>query len=90
MTNADFRFIVVEQLQAIGIELAAILIEPKTKNTAPAILAACLYAVAQDRDAILLVAPSDHVIPQVAAFHAAIALGLDRQDGYLWHYADTG
>ena len=78
MTNADFRFIVVEQLQAIGIEPGAILIEPETKNTAPAILAACLYAVAQDRDAILLVAPSDHVIPQVAAFHAAIALGLDQ------------
>lgn len=78
MTNADFRFIVVEQLQAIGIEPGAILIEPETKNTAPAILAACLYAVAQDRDAILLVAPSDHVISQVAAFHAAIALGLDQ------------
>ena len=78
MTNADSRFIVVEQLQVIGIEPRAILIEPKTKNTAPAILPACLYAVVQDRDVILLVAPSDTVIPQGATFHAAIALGLDQ------------
>ena len=78
MTNADFRCIVVEQLKAIGFEPAAILIEPKTKNTAPAILPASLYAVAQDRDAILLVAPSDTVIPQGATFHAAIAIGLDQ------------
>ena len=78
MTNADFRFIVGEQLQAIGIDPGAILIEPEGKNTAPAILAACLYSVAQHPDAILLVAPSDHVIPQVAAFHAAIALGLEQ------------
>ena len=78
MTTADFRFIVGEQLQAIGIDPGAILIEPEGKNTAPAILAACLYSVAQHPDAILLVAPSDHVIPQVAAFHAAIALGLEQ------------
>ena len=78
MTNADFWFIVGEQLQAIGIDPGAILIEPEGKNTAPAILAACLYSVAQHPDAILLVAPSDHVIPQVAAFHAAIALGLEQ------------
>ena len=78
MTNADFRFIVGEQLQAIGMDPGAILIEPEGKNTAPAILAACLYSVAQHPDAILLVAPSDQVIPQVAAFHAAIALGLEQ------------
>ena len=78
MTNSDFRFIVGAQLQTIGIDPGAISIEPEGKNTALAILAACLYAVAQDNEAILLVAPSDHVIPQVAAFHAAIALGLEQ------------
>jgi len=42
LTNADFRFIVGEQLQEIGIDPGPILIEPGSKNTAAAILAASL------------------------------------------------
>ena len=76
LTNADFRFIVGEQLQEIGIDPGAILIEPEAKNTAAAILAASIFASAKDKDAILLVAPSDHVIPDTDAFHKAIKVGL--------------
>ena len=76
LTNADFRFIVTEQLQEVGIDPGAVLIEPEGRNTAPAILAAALHAQADDPDAILLVAPSDHVVPDTAAFHAAVACGL--------------
>ncbi len=76
LTNSDFRFIVTEQLQAVGIDPGAILIEPKGRNTAPAVLVAALRAAALDPDAVLLVAPSDHVAPDVAAFHAAIERGL--------------
>ena len=76
LTNADFRFIVTEQLQEAGIDPGAVLIEPEGRNTAPAILAAALYARARDPEAILLVAPSDHVIPDTGAFHAAVAQGL--------------
>ncbi|MEK9925867.1 MAG: mannose-1-phosphate guanylyltransferase/mannose-6-phosphate isomerase [Alphaproteobacteria bacterium] len=77
LTNADFRFIVGEQLHAIGVQPGPILIEPEGKNTAPAILAASLYAMDENPDAILLVAPSDHVIPDVSAFHAAVQAGLE-------------
>ncbi|UWQ24602.1 mannose-1-phosphate guanylyltransferase/mannose-6-phosphate isomerase [Leisingera aquaemixtae] len=77
LTNSDFRFIVTEQLQAIGIDPGAVLIEPEGRNTAPAVLAAALRAQAQDPDAVLLVAPSDHVVPDTAAFHAAVAKGLE-------------
>ena len=76
LTNADFRFIVTEQLQAFGIDPGPILIEPEGRNTAPAILAAALHAAATDPEAILLVAPSDHVVPDADAFHAAVARGL--------------
>ena len=72
LTNADFRFIVTEQLAEIGIEPEAILIEPAGRNTAPAVLAAALYASATDPDALLLVAPSDHAVPDVAAFRRAV------------------
>ena len=76
LTNSDFRFIVVEQLQEVGIDPGLILIEPESKNTAPAILAASLISYANDTNAVLLVAPSDHVIPDTSAFHAAIKIGL--------------
>ncbi|MDO6458441.1 mannose-1-phosphate guanylyltransferase/mannose-6-phosphate isomerase [Celeribacter halophilus] len=80
LTGADFRFIVTEQLASIGIDPGAILIEPEGRNTAPAILAAALYLIEQDPEAIMLVAPSDHVVPDVAAFHAAVKKGLTAVD----------
>ncbi|MDF3608394.1 mannose-1-phosphate guanylyltransferase/mannose-6-phosphate isomerase [Paracoccus sp. DMF-8] len=77
MTNADFRFIVAEQLEEAGITPAAILIEPSGRNTAPAILAAALTVADHDPDALLLVAPSDHVVPDAEAFGRAVDLGAD-------------
>ncbi|MCT4553147.1 MAG: mannose-1-phosphate guanylyltransferase/mannose-6-phosphate isomerase [Pelagimonas sp.] len=76
LTNSDFRFIVTEQLQGVGIDPGAILIEPEGRNTAPAILSAALRLAQSDPDAVMLVAPSDHVVPDVAHFHAAIRSGL--------------
>ena len=77
LTNSDFRFIVTEQLQAAGSDPGAILIEPEGRNTAPAILAAALRLAETNPDAVMLVAPSDHVVPDAAAFRAAVAKGLD-------------
>ena len=76
LTNSDFRFIIAEQLQAVGIDPGAILIEPEGRNTAPAILAACLHAYAEDEDAVLLICPSDHHIPDVHRFHQSVMCGL--------------
>lgn len=75
MTNADFRFVVAEQLAKIGVKPAAILIEPAGRNTAPAILAAALTVAKDDPQALLLVAPSDHVVPDAEAFGRAVELG---------------
>ena len=76
VTNSDFRFVVTEQLAEAGVDPGAILIEPEGRNTAPAVLAAALHLAAADPEAVMLVAPSDHVIPDAAAFRAAIAAGL--------------
>ena len=73
VTNADFRFLVSEQLMAVGVDPGAILIEPQARNTAPAVLAAALHVSSQDPEALMLVAPSDHVIPDIEAFHDAVA-----------------
>jgi len=75
LTNSDFRFIVTEQLAAAGIDPGAVLIEPEGKNTAPAVLAAALWLAREDPAALMLVAPSDHVVPDAPAFRAAVELG---------------
>ncbi|MEM8576506.1 MAG: mannose-1-phosphate guanylyltransferase/mannose-6-phosphate isomerase [Pseudomonadota bacterium] len=75
VTGSDFRFIVLEQLAALGIDPGGVLIEPEGRNTAPAVLAAALYLHAQDPEAMLLVCPSDHLIPDTKAFRAAVEQG---------------
>ena len=77
VTNSDFRFIVAHQLELCGVQASNIIIEPESKNTAPAILVAALLAHAEDEHAVLLVAPSDHVIPDTLAFHQAVSAGLN-------------
>jgi len=72
VTGNDFRFIVTEQLAACEIAPRAILIEPEGRNTAPAVLATALVLAEADQQALILVAPSDHVIPDDAAFRAAV------------------
>ena len=76
VTAADFRFIVTQQLQQMGIDPGLILIEPEARNTAPAVLAAALCLARTDPEALMLVAPSDHVVPDPAAFRGAIEAGV--------------
>jgi mannose-1-phosphate guanylyltransferase / mannose-6-phosphate isomerase len=77
LTNNDFRFIVTEQLAEAGIDPSAVLIEPEGRNTAPAILAAALHLEQEDSEALMLIAPSDHVIPDPEAFRAAVEKGAE-------------
>jgi mannose-1-phosphate guanylyltransferase/mannose-6-phosphate isomerase len=72
VTASDFRFIVIEQLASLEIAPADILIEPSAKNTAAAICAAALALEDRAHGALMLVAPSDHVIPDAARFRAAV------------------
>ncbi len=75
VTASDFRFIVTEQLAGVGLDPGAVLIEPEGRNTAPAILAAALHLAAANPDALMLVAPSDHVVPDAEAFRMAVDAG---------------
>ncbi|MDB4238752.1 mannose-1-phosphate guanylyltransferase/mannose-6-phosphate isomerase [Alphaproteobacteria bacterium] len=76
LTNSDFRFIVSEQLISVGIDPNSIIIEPESKNTAPAILMASIFAYNKNKNSVLLAAPSDHVIPDNNKFHDTISIGL--------------
>ncbi|MFT7057531.1 MAG: mannose-1-phosphate guanylyltransferase/mannose-6-phosphate isomerase [Pseudorhodobacter sp.] len=73
ITADAFRFIVTEQLAAIGCTPGAVLIEPTARDTGPAILACALHLAATDPEALMLVAPSDHVIPETALFGQTVA-----------------
>ena len=68
----------IEQLAAVEIAPQGVMIEPAPRNTAPAILAAALHLAARDPDAVMLVLPSDHVIPDAAAFRQAVQSALPR------------
>jgi len=72
VANEEHRFLVAEQLRQIGAPVPAILLEPVGRNTAPAIAAAALQAMADGTDPLLLVLPSDHVVRDVTGFQRAV------------------
>ena len=74
VANARHADEIEAQLKAVGTPAATLILEPVARNTAPAIALAALAA--GGGDAALLVMPSDHVIADVDAFHAAIQAAL--------------
>lgn len=95
--SEDHRFMVGEQLHAIGIGSGGILLEPVARSTAPAIALAALHVLASDSDATMLVMPADHLIDDEAAFRVAVsAADALAADGWLVtfgitpDYAETG
>ena len=76
VTNQAFRFIVTQQLAEVGIDPGAVLLEPSSRNTAPALLAAALRLAQHDPEALILAAPSDHHMPDAHAFRAAVQSGV--------------
>lgn len=98
--NEEHRFLVAEQLEAVGVTPAAILLEPAGRNTAPAIAAGALEAIGrcgEGEDPVLLVLPADHVIRDEARFDGAVrqavrqaARGRIALLGVVPSYAETG
>ena len=82
--NDAHRFLVAEQIGEVCSEKPRILLEPVAKNTAPAIAAACCAAMQNDRDAVVIILPSDHVISDVPAFQKAVMTAAEQaQKGFL-------
>jgi len=75
ITNAAYRFMVLEQLAEIGLE-ADILLEPARRDSGPAIAAGAVFAEMRDKEAIVLALAADHVVGDTAAFLAACRQGL--------------
>jgi mannose-1-phosphate guanylyltransferase/mannose-6-phosphate isomerase len=73
VTGASMRRQVIEHLEEIGCTPAAVLCEPAGRNTAPAAMAASLWANPGD---LLLGLPTDHLVTDVEGFQAAIRAGI--------------
>jgi mannose-1-phosphate guanylyltransferase/mannose-1-phosphate guanylyltransferase/mannose-6-phosphate isomerase len=68
----EHRFVVREQLAALGVRPHEIVLEPSPRNTAPAIAVAARLVLRDDPDALMLVCPADHAIDDVDAFRASV------------------
>ena len=78
VTGAEHVAAVEKAVAAASAEVAAVLIEPSGRNTAPAVIAAALVSDLED---VLLVLPADHLISDGAAFTAAVGRAADLARG---------
>lgn len=75
VTSANYKTLVEEQLQ--GINPQHILLEPCMRNTAPCVAYVSWKIQKEDPEALIVVAPSDHLVLNVSAIQETINKGLD-------------
>ena len=75
LTNERYNDLVFEQLP--GVTKRQVVLEPAIRNTAPCILYAALKIQKENKDAIMIVAPSDHWIEDETAFTKNVQQAFD-------------
>ena len=80
IANAEHRFVIGEQLRAVGVSNPTIVLEPFGRNTAPAVAIAALLASQEDPDAMILAMPVDHWVSDHAAFRPRSPRACRRRD----------
>ena len=76
ITNAQYRFIVAEQLAEAKIE-ADILLEPARRDSGPAIAAGAAFALQRGNNPVVLALAADHVVTDNVGFVAACRSAAD-------------
>ncbi len=75
VTNKDQYFIALDQLEEIGVKNYRFLLEPVSRNTAAAVALSCFDAVTnQNKNGVLFVTPSDHVIKNQNTYKRVIEI----------------
>jgi mannose-1-phosphate guanylyltransferase/mannose-6-phosphate isomerase len=69
ITNHEFRFVVAEQMHALGIT-GDIILEPERRDSAAAVAVGALFAQGRSPDAVAVALAADHVVTDAAAFRA--------------------
>lgn len=75
VTNEDYKDQVLEQIPEM--HPSQVLLEPMRRNTAPCIAYACHHIQAKNKDANIVVSPSDHLILDEAAFERDVRAALE-------------
>lgn len=75
VSNAEYRDLIISQIPEIPVE--NILLEPYRRNTAPCIAYAAYRIKQKDSDAVMVVAPSDHLIMKEEKFLSQVEAGLE-------------
>src|ERR1700733_10950191 len=70
--NSEHRFLIAEQLRAVGVAPARIVLEPVGRNSAPAIAAAAMLVAEDDPDAVLWIMAADSSIADEGALQLAV------------------
>jgi mannose-1-phosphate guanylyltransferase/mannose-6-phosphate isomerase len=73
--NEEHRFLVAEQVAALGKTPETIILEPEGRNTAPALTLAALYLSCRVPDSLMVVMPADHVITDREGFLESVRRG---------------
>jgi len=82
--NSEHRFSVAEQVRELELNVRDIILEPIGRNTAPAAAIAAMTLRGPDKDAMILLLPSDHLIGNQEAFQKAIETAtIAAKEGYL-------
>lgn len=77
VSSEEHRFLLCKALERLD-TTADIILEPFAKNTAAAIAMATVWANEhKGADALLLICPADHIIPDKEAFYKTISQGID-------------
>lgn len=72
LININHVLLIKEQLQELGADNYTLIIEPESKNTAPAIIAAALNIYKDDPDGIMIISPSDNEVKQVQEYQSQV------------------
>jgi len=75
VASLDHRFLVQDQVRSAGRALRALYLEPCGRSTAPAIATVAHELAESDPDAVMLVLPADHDVPDVSIFAESVAAG---------------
>jgi mannose-1-phosphate guanylyltransferase / mannose-6-phosphate isomerase len=76
VTNTQYRFLVAEQLAAIGVA-ADIMLEPLRRDSGPAIAAGAAFALKRGGNPVLVALAADHVVSDPGAFAKVCGLAAD-------------
>lgn len=72
LAHEGHRFLVADQIEALGIPRGPIVLEPEGRNTAAVSLVASLLIQKEDADGMVLLLPSDHLVKDALGFRALV------------------